>query len=155
MTRLPLLAMTRFALLTLLLAAPLWGCDSADLDEEEAPPTPATVAEWEGSYTGQSRFGGANGTWGNGGTYPLVVSRTGQVTISGDLIVGATYYPETGNFTWNREAGNATNGSITFRSTFTSASFFGDFNNDTAGQNFAGSIRIGSDGPLGYRGVLR
>lgn len=132
----------------------LSACDSVDSDDGNAPSGAATVAEWAGSYTGQSRFGGTNGRWGNGGTYPLVVSGSGQVTISGALITG-TYDSAESTFTWTREAGNTTNGSVTFRETYTSDSFFGDFANDTAGQSFTGSIRVGSDGPLDYRGVLR
>ena len=137
----------RTSLLLLVLPVALTACDSAG-------PSP-TVADWAGSYTGQSRFGSTRGTWGNGGTYPLVVSSVGQVTISGNLIVGGTYDPATGTFTWTRADGNATNGEVTFRSTTTSSTYFGDFTTDTAGQNFTGFIRLGSDGPLDYRGVLR
>jgi hypothetical protein len=128
----------------------LTACDSSDPDDDNGL---QGVAAWEGSYTGQSRFGGTSGTWGNGGTRPLVVSSSGQVTISGGLITG-TYDEATSTFTWERGA-NATNGSIAFRETYASESFFGDLPNGTAGQNFTGFIRIGSDGPLDYRGVLR
>lgn len=138
--------MTRFVFLLGLLL-PLAACDSADPDDDG-------VAVWAGSYTGQSRFGATNGAWGNGGTYPLVVSSAGQVTVSGSLLVG-TYDDATRTFTWTREAGNATNGEVTFHTTSTSAFYFDDLANDTAGQGFTGSIRLGSDGPLDYRGVLR
>ncbi|WP_412060990.1 hypothetical protein [Rubrivirga sp. IMCC45206] len=146
-------------LLALALSIAAFGCDSADLDDDNGGSgggTPAaTVADWAGSYTGQSRFGGTGGTWGNGGTYPLVVTSTGQVTVSGNLIVGATYDATSGAYAWTLADGNPSNGSITFRSTFTSSNFFGDLSNNTAGQSFTGSIQFSGQGALDYRGVLR
>jgi hypothetical protein len=135
-------------LLGLALLVSLAACDSDGLDEPG-------VERWAGSYTGQSRFGGANGTWGNGGTYPLVVSATGQVTVQGALVLEPTFDPATDVFTWTRAAGNATNGQITFRETSSDPFFFSGIGSGTVGQNFSGSIRIGNDGNLDYRGVLR
>ena len=140
--------MTRFLpLLSLLVLA---ACDSAGPEVE----TPDTVAVWAGSYTGQSRYGSTSGTWGNGGTFPLVVSASGQVTVSGGLITG-TYDAATSTYTWTRADGNATNGTVTFRETYTSDKYFRDLANSTAGQSFTGSIQRAGEGPLDYRGVLR
>jgi hypothetical protein len=136
-----------------LLALALLGVLSLTACDTAADLAPQGIAVWEGSYTGQARFGASGGTWGNGGTRPLVVSSSGQVTLSGSLITG-TYDEATSTFTWDRGA-NATNGSVTFRETYTSDYYFADLDNDTAGQSFTGSIRVGSDGPLDYRGVLR
>ena len=117
--------------------------------------TPAGVEAWVGSYTGQARFGGTGGAWGNGGTFPLVVTASGQVTVSGALILNPTYTASTGTLTWSLSDGNATNGDITFRTRFTSDVFFADLANNTAGQSFTGSIQKSGEGGLGYRGVLR
>lgn len=140
----------RVALLltTLLLTA----CGSDPVaPEPETPP----IARWAGSYTGQSRFGAANGTWGNGGTYRLVVSSAGQVTISGALLQNADYDHNTSMLSWRRADGNATNGEVTFRESYTSDFFFRDLANATAGRNFTGFIQQAGDGPLDYRGVLQ
>lgn len=136
-------------LLGLALLLSLTACDSADMDDDD----PAGVEQWAGSYTGQSRFGATNGTWGNGGTYALVVSASGQVTVRGSLILNPTFDPATNAFSWERADGNATNGSITFSQMNDNSFFFADLG--TAGQNFTGFIRVGNDGPLDYRGVLR
>ncbi|GAB5536925.1 MAG: hypothetical protein Rubg2KO_31740 [Rubricoccaceae bacterium] len=133
-------------LLGLALLLSIAACDGSDME-------PTGVAQWEGSYTGQSRFGATNGTWGNGGTYALVVSASGQVTVRGALILNPTFDPATNELSWERADGNATNGSITFSQMNDSSFYFSDLG--TAGQNFTGFIRVGNDGPLDYRGVLR
>ena len=130
-----------------LLALSLDACDIAGPGSDD-------IDAQAGSYTGQTRFGGVTGTWENGGTHPLGVSVSGQVAISGTLLTG-TYDESTASFTWTREQGNTTNGSITFRPTCTSDFYFADLGNQTAGQNFTGPIRLGSDGPLDYQGVLQ
>jgi hypothetical protein len=120
----------------------------------EATAAPS-IARWTGSYTGQSRFGAANGTWGNGGTYPLVVSNSGQVTVSGALLVDPVYDDVTATLRWTMAAGNPTNGEVTFHQTLTSDFFFRDLANMTAGQGMTGYIQRRQEGRLDYRGVLR
>ncbi|MEO0557493.1 MAG: hypothetical protein AAF170_04835, partial [Bacteroidota bacterium] len=85
--------------------------------------------------------------------YALVVSASGQVTVRGALILNPTFDPATNAFSWERADCNATNGSIIFSHMSDSPFDFADLG--TAGQNFTGSIRVGNDGPLDYRGVLR
>lgn len=127
----------------------LTACDSTDSDDSP----PQGVEQWEGSYTGQARFGGSGGRWGNGGTYRLIVSANGQVTIRGGLIRNPAYDPETNRFEWNMEDDNATSGGITFFET-SSDPDFSDIGNGTVGQSFSGFIRNPGEGPLDYRGVL-
>src|SRR5690606_36926229 len=110
---------------------------------------------WLGSYTGQSRFGGANGTWGNGGTYALVISNTGQVTVHGALLQNPVYIDSTATLRWQRADGNATNGEVTFRESYTSDFFFRDLPNATAGRSATGYIQRAGEGRLDYRGVLK
>jgi hypothetical protein len=138
----------RFALL--LTTSVLAACGS-----DAAAPTAPPIARWAGSYTGQSRFGAASGTWGNGGTYPLIVTSTGDVTVSGVPLKDHTY--DEGAFTlrWTLSAGNATNGEVTFHNSLTSDFFFRDLTNASAGQGFTGYIQRPGEGRLDYRGVLR
>lgn len=119
-----------------------------------APEAPA-IARWAGAYTGQSRFGAANGTWGNGGTYPLVVNATGDVTVSGIALKDVEYDDTAARLRWTIAAGNATNGEVTFHTTLTSDFFFRDMTNATAGRGFTGYIQRPGEGRLDYRGVLR
>lgn len=141
------------ALLGLALLLSLSACDGVDLDDDTGM-NPPGVEQWAGSYTGQARFGGANGRWGNGGTRPLVVSANGQVTVRGGLIINPTFDAATNVLTWQIADGNATNGSITFSETSSSPTF-ADIGTGTVGQNFRGSIQDPGDGPLDYRGVLQ
>ena len=140
-------------LLGFALCLSLAACDSADLDDDTGM-NPAGVEQWAGSYTGQSRFGGNNGTWGNGGSYPLLVSSNGQVSTRGALIINPTFDSATNGLTWQIADGNATNGSVTFSET-SSAPTFDDIGNGTVGRNFRGSIQPRGSGPLDYRGVLQ
>jgi hypothetical protein len=119
--------------------------------EAEAP----SIARWAGSYTGQSRFGAMNGTWGNGGTYPLVIAPSGQVTVSGALLLEPVYDHATATLSWRMADGNATNGEVAFHETLESEFFFRDLANSTAGQGLTGYIQRPREGRLDYRGVLR
>jgi len=136
-------------LLGLALLVSLTACDSVESDD----PQPQGVAQWEGAYTGQARFGGSNGRWGNGGTYRLIVSANGQVTINGSLIQNSAYDPETNSFEWAIADDNATSGGITFSET-SSHPDFADIGTGTVGQSFTGFIRKPGEGPLDYRGIL-
>lgn len=140
----------RVALLlaTVLVAA----CGSDPVAPEPAAPS---IARWAGSYTGQSRFGATNGTWGNGGSYPLVVSSTGQVTVSGALLMEPVYDDDAATLRWTMAAGNPTNGEVTFHASLTSDFFYRDLANKTAGQGMTGYIQRRQEGRLDYRGVLR
>jgi len=138
-------------LATLLLAGTLAACENDPSGPDDTP----AIAEWAGSYTGQSRFGAANGTWGNGGTYPLVIDNSGQLTVSGALLQQPVFDEATATLRWTMSAGNPTNGEVTFRRSFTSDFFFRDLANNTAGQNFTGWIQRPQEGRLDYRGVLR
>ncbi len=119
--------------------------------ESNLPP----IARWAGSYSGQSRFGATNGTWGNGGTWRLVISNTGQVTLSGALMQSPVYVDSTATLTWRRADGNTTNGEVILRESYTSDFYFRDLPNKTAGQNLTGFIQRGGEGKLDYRGVLQ
>lgn len=127
-------------------------CDSTDSADSDDP-QPQGVERWEGAYAAQARFGGANGTWGNGGSSRLIVSSDGQVTISGSLILEPTYDPETNRFEWDMADDNATSGGITFFET-SSDPDFADIGTGTVGQSFSGFIQNPGDGPLDYRGIL-
>ena len=134
-------------LLALIVA--LTACDSTDSSEDD----PDGVNRWEGAYTAQARFGGANGRWGNGGTNRLIVSSSGQVTIDGALILNPSYDPSISRFEWNRANDNPTSGGITFFER-SSDPDFADIGNGTVGQSFSGFIQNPGDGPLDYRGLL-
>ncbi len=138
-----------FLLATVALAA----CGSDPVAPE--PTVAPSIAQWAGSYTGQSRFGATNGTWGNGGTYPLVVSSTGQVTVSGALLQEPVYDHATATLRWTMASGNPTNGEVTFHHTLTSDFFYRDLANQTSGQGLTGYIQRRQEGRLDYRGVLR
>jgi hypothetical protein len=120
-----------------------------------APETPPAIARWAGVYTGQSRFGAANGTWGNGGTYPLEITATGALALKGTALEAPEYDDGTSRLRWTIAAGNATNGEVTFHTSLTSDFFFRDLPNATAGRGFTGYIQRPGEGRLDYRGVLR
>ncbi len=135
-----------------LAAALLVACGSDPVTPEPAAPD---IARWAGSYTGQSRFGATAGRWGNGGSYPLVITDRGDVTVSGVPLLEATYDDATATLSWTRSGGNATNGEVTFRASHTSDFFFRDLPNAMAGQSLSGYIQRAGEGRLDYRGVLR
>ena len=139
-------------LATVLFTGTLAACESGPAGPEDDTPA---IAEWAGSYTGKSRFVATNGTWGNGGSYPLVITGSGQVTVSGALLQQPVFDAGTATLRWTMSAGNTTNGEVTFRRSFTSDFFFRDLANNTAGQNLTGWIQRRQEGPLDYRGVLR
>ena len=135
-----------------LLVVALFACGADPVaPTAEAP----AVARWSGSYTGQSRFGGTNGVWGNGGTYPLVVHASGEVSVNGVTLIAASFNDITSTLRWSRLDGNATNGEVVFRSAQQSDFFFRDLPNATVGQNMTGWIQRAGEGRLDYRGVLR
>ncbi len=135
-------------LVTIMLSA----CGS---DPVATEPQVSPISRWAGSYTGQSRFGAANGTWGNGGSFRLVISGNGQVTIRGVLLQSPVYDHSTSTLSWRRADGNETNGEVTLRESYTSDFFFRDLPNATAGQNLTGYIQRAGEGQLDYRGVLQ
>lgn len=139
-------------LATVLFTGTLAACESGPAGPDDDTPA---IAEWAGSYTGQSRFGATNGTWGNGGSFPLVVTSSSQVTVSGALLQDPVYDEPTATLRWTMSAGNATNGEVTFHRSFTSDFFFRDLANKTAGQSLTGWIQRRQEGRLDYRGVLR
>lgn len=139
-------------LATVLFTGLLTACESDGVGPDDSTPT---MAEWAGSYTGQSRFGDTRGTWGNGGSFPLVVDASGQVTVSGALLQQPTFDAATATLRWTLSAGNRTNGEVTFARSLTSDFFFRDLANNTAGQNLTGWIQRPQEGRLDYRGVLR
>ncbi len=147
----PRLARRPRHLAAVVLATALHACGSDPVTPDPTPP----IVRWAGSYTGQARFGAANGTWGNGGTYPLVVSMSGQVTVSGTPLIDAVYDDASATLSWTISAGNATNGEAVFHESLTSDYFFRDLANATAGQGLTGFIQRPGDGRLDYRGVLR
>lgn len=124
---------------------------------DPAAPEPQTsgIARWAGDYTGQSRFGATNGTWGNGGTYALVVSSSGEVSVNGSVLKDSEYDDGAARLRWTIAAGNATNGEVTFHGSLTSDFFFRDLPNATASRGFTGYIQRPGEGRLDYRGVLR
>lgn len=140
----------RVALLVAALLLSACGSDPVVTEPQVSP-----ISRWAGSYTGQARFGAANGTWGNGGTFRLVISNDGQVTIRGALLQSPVYDPSASTLSWRRADGNDTNGEVTLRASFTSDFFFRDLPNATAGQNLTGYIQRAGEGKLDYRGVLQ
>jgi hypothetical protein len=130
----------------------LIGCTSNPVTPE--PEVPA-IARWAGTYSGQSRFGAASGTWGNGGTYPLVITPGGEVLVSSVVLKAPTYVDGTATLSWLRADGNATNGEVTFRESLTSDFFFRDDPDSTVGQNMTGYIQRAGEGRLDYRGMLQ
>jgi len=76
----------KFAILGLLVAAPLSLAQAADMAVKAPPPPPAPVTNWSGFYLG------INGGWGGGNTdhTDLFAVTTGQFRTSGGLI-GGTY----------------------------------------------------------------
>lgn len=140
-----ILGITLLALLVSLTA-----CDSTGPSDDSDP---EGVERWEGTYAAQARFGGSNGTWGNGGTDRLIVSSSGQVTIDGALILNPSYDPSTNRLEWAIADDNPTSGGVTFFET-SSDPDFADIGNGTVGQSFSGFIQNPGEGPLDYRGIL-
>ena len=130
----------------------LTACGSEPVAPEPQQQLPA-IARWSGTYTGQSRYGAANGTWGNGGSYRLLISAIGEVTVGGVLLQNHEYDDNTATLRWTRAGGNATNGEVSFRASLTSDFYFRDMPNATAGRNFTGYIQRAGEGKLDYRGV--
>jgi hypothetical protein len=146
----PYSAITARRLVLLLSTVVLAACGS-----DPAAPDGPPIARWAGSFTGQSRFGAANGTWGNGGSYPLVITSTGDITVSGVPLKDPTYDDDAARLRWTMSAGNANNGEVTFHSSLTSDFFFRDLPSATAGRGFTGYIQRPGEGRLDYRGVER
>ncbi len=137
-------------LATMLLAA----CGSDPVAPVDPEPQGPPIARWAGTYTGQSRFGATSGTWGNGGTYRLVVTSAGEVTLGGKPLENAMYDDHTSTLSWSRADGNSTNAEVMFRQGYSSDFYFRDLENATAGRNFTGYIQRAGEGRLDYRGVL-
>ena len=142
----------RPSMLLLLVAFATTACDDDSSLTAVAPTTPA-IAPWAGTYSGQARFGAENGTWGNGGTFQLVVTSNGAVTVSGRELQAFVFEAATATLRWQRSDGNATNGEVTFHDTLTSDFFFRDQPNGTGGRGFTGWIQRAQEGRLDYRGL--
>ncbi len=130
-------------------------CVGACGDDDAGPVEPAApaVSRWIGTYTGEARFGAANGTWGNGGTFRLAVAPTGVVTVAGTELRALTYDSVAAVLRWQIADGNTTNGEVTFHSTLTSDFFFRDQPGGTGGRGFTGWIQRPGEGRLDYRGL--
>jgi len=136
----------------LLAAIFLTACGSDPVAPEPAGPP---IAQWAGTYDGQSRFGATAGTWGNGGPYQLAVSSTGEVTVRGSVLLAPVYDSATSTLSWRLADGNGTNGEVTFHESLTSDFFFRDQPNNTGGRGFTGYIQRRQEGRLDYRGLRR
>lgn len=143
----------RLRAVALLLLPLVSACSDSAAPTEPAPTLPP-IASWAGSYSGEARFGAANGTWGNGGTYRLVVTAEGSVLVAGNPLRSHTFDAGTRTLRWTIADGNPTNGEVVFHTTLTSDFFFRDQPNGTGGRGFTGYIQRPGEGRLDYRGLL-
>jgi hypothetical protein len=113
--------------------------------------SPPLSYSWAGTYAAQTRFGGCQGTWGNGtqGSHLLVIATGREVFRNGAQIVNPTVGDST--ISWSMSDGNGSSANITFHGASTDACFWGV--NGQTGPLFEGTIQFPGEGPLDYRGV--
>ena len=106
-----------------------------------------------GTYKTQARFGGANESVGNGGTWKMTISELGEIAFN-DMPVDYEFDRATQFLSWNRQSdvgGATTNAEITFHSTLSAGYYFPNNEEDV----FTGKFIINNGGGwLDFRGTL-